>query len=141
VIVTVEGPSAAGKTTWCRQHASEMVVEEYEPKGSEPDGADLSAQVAYYLGVSSSRWRVAQELEARSGTAVCDGDPLKLHYSCCVSRTTARSLTDATTRSDRRFKTGLRTACPCAIQRRLRTGRVLPAHTCYPRSVNDGWLT
>jgi hypothetical protein len=86
VIVTVEGPSAAGKTTWCRQHASETVVEEYEPTGSEPDGSDLRAQAAYYVGVSTSRWRAAQELEARSRTAVCDGDPLKLHYSWCLAQ-------------------------------------------------------
>jgi hypothetical protein len=86
VIVTVEGPSAAGKTTWCRQHAPGVLVAEYEPTGLEPDGSHQSAQAAYYLGVSSSRWRAAERIEERSGTAVCDGDPLKLHYSWCLGQ-------------------------------------------------------
>ncbi|MGB5952822.1 MAG: hypothetical protein WBG57_09985, partial [Ornithinimicrobium sp.] len=85
VIVAVEGPSAAGKTTWCRRQASAF-VEEYAPTGVEPDGADASAQAAYWVGVNSNRWRRAIDLEARSGTAICDSDPLKLHYSWCLAR-------------------------------------------------------
>jgi len=37
VIVVVEGPSAAGKTTWCLSHA-ECFVAEYVPTGDEPEG-------------------------------------------------------------------------------------------------------
>src|SRR6478735_5328390 len=39
VIVAVEGPSAAGKSTWCRA-TSEQFVAEYTPTGEEPDGSD-----------------------------------------------------------------------------------------------------
>lgn len=46
MILVVEGPSAAGKTTWCRQHTS-AVVAEHTPTGGEPDGSDLLAQAAY----------------------------------------------------------------------------------------------
>lgn len=85
MIVVVEGPSAAGKTTWCRQHAS-VLIEEYAPTGLEPDGTDAASQAAYWVGVNSGRWRAAVDLEARSGTAICDTDPLKLHYSWCLGR-------------------------------------------------------
>lgn len=85
VIVAVEGPSAAGKTTWCRQHASAL-VEEYAPTGVEPDGTDAADQAAYWIRVNSGRWRTALDLEARSGTVICDSDPLKLRYSWCLSR-------------------------------------------------------
>lgn len=85
MIIAVEGPSAAGKTTWCRQHASE-VVEEYAPTGAEPDGTDIPAQADYWVHVNSRRWAQAVTLEARTGLAICDSDPLKLHYSWCLSR-------------------------------------------------------
>lgn len=84
VIIAVEGPSAAGKTTWCRRHASDF-VEEYTPTGTEPDGADRSVQAAYWSAVNSKRWSRAVALESRLGLAVCDSDPLKLHYSWCLS--------------------------------------------------------
>jgi len=85
VIVAVEGPSAAGKTTWCRQHASAL-VEEYARTGVEPDGTDAAYQADYWIRVNSGRWRAALDLEAGSGTVICDSDPLKLHYSWCLSR-------------------------------------------------------
>ena len=85
MIIAVEGPSAAGKTTWCRQHTLGL-VEEYAPTGVEPDGSDAAWQAAYWVGVNSGRWRAAVDLEVRSGTAICDSDPLKLHYSWCLGR-------------------------------------------------------
>jgi hypothetical protein len=84
VIVAVEGPSAAGKTAWCRQHAS-VFIEEYAPTHAEPDGSDLAAQATYWVAVNCRRWRAAQQLESRAGTAICDSDPLKLHYSWCLA--------------------------------------------------------
>jgi hypothetical protein len=53
VIVAVEGPSAAGKTTWCRQHTRDFVAE-YAPTGTEPDGTDLHGQAAYWVAVNSA---------------------------------------------------------------------------------------
>jgi hypothetical protein len=86
VIVAVEGPSAAGKTTWCRAQGW-PVVAEYVPTGREPDGLDPARQAAYWVEVNSGRWREAVALE-RDGNPVvlCDGDPLKLHYSWCLAR-------------------------------------------------------
>jgi len=84
VIVAVEGPSAAGKTSWCRAHAARF-VHEYVPTGAEPDGSDPAAQAGYWVSVNSGRWAEAVELERRTGQAVCDSDPLKLHYSWCLA--------------------------------------------------------
>ncbi|APE35733.1 hypothetical protein BOX37_19275 [Nocardia mangyaensis] len=84
MIVAVEGPSAAGKTTWCRGSGLAFVAE-YAPTGVEPEGADLVGQAAYWVGVNSQRWAKALELSGTTGVAVCDSDPLKLHYSWCLA--------------------------------------------------------
>lgn len=85
VIVAVEGPSAAGKTTWCRSTGLNF-VDEYTPTGLEPDGLDADQQATYWTDVNSERWAEALTLEARAGLALCDSDPLKLHYSWCLAR-------------------------------------------------------
>lgn len=90
VIVAVEGPSAAGKTTWCRR-LGVPYVEEYAATGNEPDGSDVDAQAAFWVTVNADRWRSAERLEARIPIAVCDSDPLKLHYSWCLARVGAAS--------------------------------------------------
>jgi hypothetical protein len=63
-----------------------VFIEEYAPTGVEPDGTDAADQAVYWVGVNSGRWRAALDLETRSRTAICDSDPLKLHYSWCLSR-------------------------------------------------------
>jgi hypothetical protein len=83
--VAVEGASAAGKTTWCRTFGGDFVPE-YLPTGQEPSGEDRRAQAGYRVEVNSERWRSALRLEAENGVAVCDSDPLKLHYSWCLAR-------------------------------------------------------
>jgi len=90
MIVVVEGPSAAGKTTWCRLHTREFVLE-YVPTGKEPDGSDLAAHADYWVSANALRWMQARELERRDGLAVCDSDPLKLHYSWSLARIGATS--------------------------------------------------
>jgi len=85
VIVAVEGPSAAGKTTWCRAAAGEFVTE-YAPTGAEPDGSDAACQARYWTNVNAARWSQALDLEDRARVAICDTDPMKLHYSWCLAR-------------------------------------------------------
>jgi len=85
VIVVVEGPSAAGKTTWCRRRGI-PIVEEYAPTGFEPNGSNLAAQATYWTEVNCARWAEARALEASNPVVVCDSDPLKLHYSWCLGR-------------------------------------------------------
>jgi hypothetical protein len=38
------------------------------------------------VAINSQRWRAARLLEHQTGLAVCASDPLKLHYSWCLSR-------------------------------------------------------
>lgn len=85
VIVAVEGPSAAGKSTWCQQQ-SWPTVAEYVPTGQEPDGSEPVRQGAYWVEVNSGRWREAVALEQSSQVVLCDSDPLKLHYSWSLAR-------------------------------------------------------
>lgn len=81
MIVVVEGISAAGKTTWCRSHAGEHLIPETFPsdRGNQP--AQGLATARYWTDWNVKRWRDALAMEAARGLAVCDTDPLKLHYS------------------------------------------------------------
>lgn len=92
MIVAVEGPSAAGKTTWCARHGGDAIVPEYVPTGREPDDADPDAQADYWAEVNMGRWAAARSVECATGVAVCDSDPLKLHYSWCLARIGAGSV-------------------------------------------------
>jgi hypothetical protein len=78
VIVVVEGPSAAGKTTWCGQHAGSCLVPETPPATEIPRMPGDAAP--FWAAEGARRWDSAIGIEARSGVAVCDTDPLKLHY-------------------------------------------------------------
>lgn len=85
MIIAIEGPSAAGKTTWCARQ-SWPVVPEYTPTGDEPDGSDDDRRAAYWTGIDIRRWQEAVELERDDRIVLCDSDPLKLHYSWCLAR-------------------------------------------------------
>lgn len=85
MIVVVEGPSAAGKTTWCKRQPW-PVVAEYAATGNEPDGADEDHQTDYWVRVNSGRWQQALQLEKEHQVVLCDSDPFKLHYSWCLAR-------------------------------------------------------
>ena len=81
MIVVVEGISAAGKTSWCLAHAARNLVAETPPQGFAPDRAsDPEAAARFWVGRSEERWSAALALDRRTGLAVCDTDPLKLHY-------------------------------------------------------------
>lgn len=85
MIVVVEGPSAAGKTTWCQAHAAAL-VEERIPAGDQPGRDDLASQARYWTAANSARWLRAVALEGANPLVCCDTDPLKLHYSWCLAR-------------------------------------------------------
>ena len=78
MIVVVEGPSAAGKTSWCRRQVGRFVAE-YSSAGNEP--VDGHALARHWARVSMRRWAEAEELERADGIAFCDTDPVKLHYA------------------------------------------------------------
>jgi hypothetical protein len=87
MIVVVEGPTAAGKTTWVQEHHADSAVWEYRSDGCEPgDDADVNVLGAYWAHANARRWQQAVEIETASGLAVCDSDPCKLHYTWTLWR-------------------------------------------------------
>jgi hypothetical protein len=85
MIVVVEGPSAAGKSTWASRMAPTNVIA--ENAGLRPPDADHETIARFWADANEARWRAALRMEAATGTAVCDTDPLKLHYDFCLLRT------------------------------------------------------
>jgi hypothetical protein len=81
MIVVVEGISASGKTTWCAQHGGQHVIPENGRFENEPDRIkDPAGAAAFWAERNVDRWQTALAMEAASSWAVCDSDPLKLHY-------------------------------------------------------------
>lgn len=81
MIVVVEGPSAAGKTTWISLQQGMPVVDEYRSSGSEPvEEASEDDHAAFWAEVNAQRWKKAEALEREHGIVICDSDPFKLHY-------------------------------------------------------------
>lgn len=81
MIVVVEGISASGKTTWCSRHGGEHVVAEHGRFANAPDRAQQpQAAAAFWAERNVDRWQAALRQEAHGGWAICDSDPLKLHY-------------------------------------------------------------
>jgi hypothetical protein len=69
VIIVVEGPSAAGKTTWCDRHAAQWLPE--------PGRWSIDVILDYQV----NRWHRAVAADERGEVMVLDGDPFKLYYS------------------------------------------------------------
>jgi hypothetical protein len=85
MIIVVEGPSAAGKTTWiAAHHQGAAVIGEARP-GPAPDRrSHPDAAAAHWAKVSAARWAAACQAEQQARVAVCDTDPFKLHYIWCL---------------------------------------------------------
>jgi hypothetical protein len=78
VIVVVEGPAGAGKTSWCRRQVGRYVAES-PPTGKEP--VDGPALARHWVRTGMRRWAEAGRLERADGVAFCDTDPVRLHHS------------------------------------------------------------
>jgi len=99
VIVVVEGPSGAGKTTWCRTHAGANALLEALPDHStvptEPEAA-----ARFWVERNVARWQEVLAREARDGLVVVDTDPFKLHFVWTLFRTGQVSEVEWTTQRD-----------------------------------------
>lgn len=84
MIVVLEGPSAAGKTTSATRLAPDAVVA--EAGHVDPPARPAEAIAQFWTDINSKRWRTALHVEATAGIAICDTDPLKLHYDFCLLR-------------------------------------------------------
>jgi len=90
MIIAIEGPSAAGKTTWCRAHCPYPWVEEAPYHIAAPDlYADPAEVGRFWVNHNSGNWQRALELEREHGIAVCDGDPFHLYFSWALWRSGA----------------------------------------------------
>lgn len=86
MIVVVEGPSGAGKTTWCRTHGrSYALLEELPDHATVPN--EPEAQARFWVERNVARWRQVMERERRDSLVVVDTDPFKLHYVWTLWRT------------------------------------------------------
>ncbi len=87
MIVVVEGISASGKSTWCALHGCSHVVPENGRLAGAPDRvADPMGAAAFWAERNIDRWQAALAVERATGHALCDTDPLKLHYVWCLWR-------------------------------------------------------
>src|SRR5580658_8942570 len=84
MIVVVEGPSAAGKTTWARRVAAEYVIP--EDSDLHPPAGDADKIAGFWVAANIVRWGSAVRMESENGLAVADTDPMKLHYDFCMAR-------------------------------------------------------
>jgi hypothetical protein len=84
MIVVIEGISACGKSSWCSSHANGHLVAE-NARNDAPDRASAPAEaVAFWVRRNRDRWQSAIEIDSATGLAICDTDPLKLHYTWCL---------------------------------------------------------
>jgi len=90
MIVAIEGPSAAGKTTWCRSRYPSHSVLEPPDNATAPDLFADPAEVArFWVNYNLESWQRALALEGEHSLAVCDGDPFHLYYSWALWRSGA----------------------------------------------------
>jgi hypothetical protein len=99
VIIVVEGPSGAGKTTWCRTHGGANVLLEALPDHSTVP-ADPEAAARFWVERNVARWQEVLAREARDVLVVVDTDPFKLHYVWTLLKTGQASDLDWTMQRD-----------------------------------------
>lgn len=81
MLIVVEGVSASGKTTWCRKHAAGFTIAETGRRDDAPNATvNPAAAARFWVEQGERRWQAACAIERLKGVAVCDTDPLKLHY-------------------------------------------------------------
>jgi hypothetical protein len=87
VIIAVDGPSAAGKTTWIATHREQAAVIGENEGRIQIDGTASQLEPAdYWAQVNARRWMMAVEAERRSQIVLCDTDPFKLNYTWSLWR-------------------------------------------------------
>jgi hypothetical protein len=86
VIIVVEGPSGAGKTTWCRTHAGPNALLEALPDHATVP-TEPHAAARFWVERNVARWEEVLAREARDGLVVVDTDPFNLHLDWTLFRT------------------------------------------------------
>ena len=86
MIIVVEGPSGAGKTTWCRTHGGANALLEALPDHSTVP-TEAKAAARFWVERNVARWEEVRSRESRDGLVVVDTDPFKLHFVWTLVRT------------------------------------------------------
>ena len=86
MIIVVEGPSGAGKTTWCRTHGGAKALLEALPDHATVP-TEPHAAARFWVGRNVARWQDVLEREKRDGMVVVDTDPFKLHFVWTLFKT------------------------------------------------------
>jgi hypothetical protein len=86
MIIVVEGISASGKTSWCARQPRAHVIDENTGLAGPDRDANPIAAARFWADASARRWARAEGVEAATGLAICDTDPLKLHYFWTLCR-------------------------------------------------------
>ncbi|MEP2551483.1 MAG: hypothetical protein ABJH26_09335 [Marinomonas sp.] len=87
MIIVIEGISAAGKTTYSRKIGMRYCVPEIPAKGERPgEDGSLQEHALFWANHNAARFQMAMEIEAQYGFAICDTDPMKVHYSWSMER-------------------------------------------------------
>ena len=99
MIVVVEGPSGAGKTTWCRTHGgANALLEALPDQATVPTEPEAAAR--FWVERNVARWQEVLAREARDGLVVVDTDPFKLHFVWTLFRTGQVSEVEWTSQRD-----------------------------------------
>jgi hypothetical protein len=99
VIIVVEGPSGAGKTTWCRTHGgANALLEALPDHATVPTEPEAAAR--FWVERNVARWEEVLAREARDGLVVVDTDPFKLHFVWTLFRTGQVSEVEWTSQRD-----------------------------------------
>ena len=86
MIVVAEGPTAAGKTTWCLRHFPHVTISEIPTSQEVEQALSLRQRNEVWIDGNCRRWERAVATEQSQGVAVCDTDPFKLYYTWCLWR-------------------------------------------------------
>ena len=85
MILVAEGPSAAGKTTWVARWPVRHLVPE-TGRVQLPGASEREEVTRLLVDLNCAKWALAIAAEHAAGIAICDGDPLKLHYDYSLAR-------------------------------------------------------
>ncbi|MEU3837751.1 hypothetical protein [Streptomyces microflavus] len=86
MIIVAEGPTAVGKSHYVGKLPSAQLVGETPGHVRPHDAADSDEASRFWVRCNEERWAEALGREVDQGRAVCDTDPLKLHFAWTLAR-------------------------------------------------------
>ncbi|WP_037799876.1 hypothetical protein [Streptomyces sp. NRRL F-5635] len=94
MIIVAEGPTAVGKSRYANTFPPAQLVNETPGHVRPPDDADTDEASRFWVRCNEERWAEVLDREDGQGRAVCDTDPLKLHFTWTLARAGVSPTTD-----------------------------------------------